>query len=287
MSGIDEQGQLTRIDYGDRVYFDSVLGWAGTTYPIGTADMPSSVIADTIAICAARHVNKINVTGTLTIGTGIAQDLVGHNCILTGQTAGLAYVRDFSGYLEVDAMIGGTLDIYADAADIQINGDCTAGTINIYGNARVTGAGGGVAINNYTLNVSADNRVAGKLQIAETTIDLNQGAASYDLFTGTDQDVVVENLVIRTPNIVAGGALTNISIQTDDATPQVFITAVQGAVANLTAEAQLSWAPADGITLIKVGKKIRLTIGGGAHGAAYVCDVIALCRAVVSGGYLA
>ncbi|MBU0778337.1 hypothetical protein KKF82_08780, partial [Patescibacteria group bacterium] len=71
-----------------------------------------------------------------------------------GQTAGAAYVRDFKGYLEIDAMVGGTLDIYADAANIQINADCTGGTINIYGNARVTGAGGGVTINNYTVNTT-------------------------------------------------------------------------------------------------------------------------------------
>ncbi len=127
----------------------------------------------------------------------------------------------------------------------------------------------------------------GKAQIAATTIDLNQAAATYDLFTGTTQDVIVEKLVIRMPDIVGGGALTSISIQTDDTTPLVFITAAEGAVANLVAEAQLSWAPAGGIALIKVGTKIRLTIAGGAHGIAYVCDVEVLCRAVVAGGNLA
>jgi len=129
-------------------------------------------------------------------------------------------------------------------------------------------------------------RVMGRLQIAATTIDLNQVVGTYDLFTGTTQDVVVERLVIRMPNIVAGGALTSISIQTDDTTPQVFISAADGAVANLTAEAQLAWT---GAILIDAGTgaKIRLTIAGGAHGVAYVCDVIAECRAVISGGYLA
>ena len=137
------------------------------------------------------------------------------------------------------------------------------------------------------INAINEATLIGKSQIAPTTIDLDQAAATYDLFTGTTQDVIVEGLVIRTPNIVCGGALTSIYIQTDDATPQIFITAVEGAVANLTAEAQLSWAPASGIALIKVGKKIQLTIAGGAHGVAYVCDVVARCRSVVSGGYLA
>ena len=157
----DKEGQLKRIDYGDRIFFDSVTGIAGVIYPIGTAAMPSSVIANVITLCAAMNINKINVTGTLTIGAGIAQDLVGHNSILTGQTAGAAYVRGFDGYLEIDAMIGGTLDIYADAAYIQINANCDApSVINIYGNARVTVVGAPTAtINDYTKETQLDDLV--------------------------------------------------------------------------------------------------------------------------------
>lgn len=124
----------------------------------------------------------------------------------------------------------------------------------------------------------------GKAQEAATTIDLNQGVASYDLFTGTDQVVILESLSIKMPTGAAGGALTSISIQTDDATPGVIIDATNGAVANLTSEADLSWT---GALYITVGTKIQLTIGGGAHGAGYVCNVTAKCRAIVLGGYLA
>ena len=87
------------------------------------------------------------------------------------------------------------------------------------------------------------------------------------------------------PALAAGGALTSISIQTDDATAQVFFTAVQGAVANLTSEAQLGWT---GAVLLDAGTlaKVRLTIAGGATGVAYVCDVVCEYRAVVSGGTL-
>ena len=137
-------------------------------------------------------------------------------------------------------------------------------------------------------NIPADTdpKVMGRLQIKATTIDLNQIAGTYDLFTATTQDVVVEKLVLRCPAAAAGGALTSISIQTDDATAQVFISSVQGAVANLTSEAQLAWT---GAVLLDAGTsaKIRLTIAGGATGVAYVCDAVAECRAVVAGGYLA
>jgi len=129
-------------------------------------------------------------------------------------------------------------------------------------------------------------KALGKLQLAATTIDLRQAAASYDLFTCTTQDVILEKLVIRLPNInVADDAtITSISIQTDDTTAQVLISAVTGAKANLTAEAQLGWT---GVALIKVGTKIQVTIAGGAADASTVCDVVAECRAVVAGGYLA
>ncbi|MBA7610102.1 hypothetical protein ES703_17307 [subsurface metagenome] len=74
------------------------------------------------------------------------------NLILTAQDGGVCLVRGFKGTLEIDAMTAGTLNVYANGADITINADCTGGTINIYGNANVTGAGGGVTINNYTLD---------------------------------------------------------------------------------------------------------------------------------------
>lgn len=118
-----------------------------------------------------------------------------------------------------------------------------------------------------------------------TTIDLNQAAATYDLFTGTAQVVMLESLVIR----MSGGALaapfTYFSIQTDDATPQVIIDPIAGAVANLTNEAQLGWISPPPI-YIKVGKKIQLTIAVAFGGTARVCDVVAEYRAVVEGGTL-
>ena len=126
----------------------------------------------------------------------------------------------------------------------------------------------------------------GTLQIAATTEDLNQAASTYDLFTGTTQAVMLEKLVFALPNVnVADDVnITYITIQTDHATPQVIFNSTTGAKANLTAEAQLSWT---GATYIPVGKKIQLTIAGGAADAATVCNITAQYRAVVAGGTLA
>ena len=122
-------------------------------------------------------------------------------------------------------------------------------------------------------------------QVCATTEDLDQVAATYDLFTGTTQDVVIESLLIRLPNVdVSDDAIiTSISIQTNDVTPGVFISAASGAKANLTAEAEFGWT---GTKLLKVAKKIQLTIAGGAADAPTVCDIICTYRAVATGGHL-
>jgi len=129
-----------------------------------------------------------------------------------------------------------------------------------------------------------DTKAMGRLQIVTTTSDLNRSAATYDVLTGTTQAVVLEKLNVKMPTGAAGGSVTSIAIVTDDATPATIISATDGAVANLTSEADLAWT---GALLINVGTKIRLTIAGGAHGSEYLTTIIAQCRAVVNGGYLA
>ncbi len=124
----------------------------------------------------------------------------------------------------------------------------------------------------------------GQVQIVQTTESLDQAAASYDLLTGTTQPVILEGLSFKLPTGAAGGAITSISIQTDDATPGVIISSSLGAVANLTSEAELSWT---GCLLVNVGTKIQLTIAGGAHGSAYTATITAKYRSVVAGGTLA
>ena len=123
----------------------------------------------------------------------------------------------------------------------------------------------------------------GKAQIAAATIDLNVGAGTYDLFTGATQAVILESLNIKLPTGAPGGTLASISIQTDDVTPGVIIDVAAGDIANLTSEADLGWV---GTLYITVATKIQITYVGAA-GAAYVCNVTAKYRAVVSGGSLA
>ena len=139
-----------------------------------------------------------------------------------------------------------------------------------------------------TLQSYLDSLLAAAALVKSTTIDLNQIAGTYDLFVGTSQSVLLMSLVIRMTNGAVAGAVTGITIQTNDNTPQVIIPASLGLVVNLTDQAQLAWHEADGgPVLIAVGKKIQLTIVGGAAGVARVCEVVATYRVEVAGGSLA
>jgi len=274
---IDEEGRLTRIDYGDRVYYDATRGIAGTTFPIGTAGMPSSVIANVLAICVARNIKTIDILGLVTFAaamdgycihghrhetvadfislggqtmdgaiirkapvtgaqgaggfltledciiyaltdfTGIANscdiylsmslldggyadfskcnsvhsDLTvtvngparasfkecSGNCTFTAQDDGVLYIRGFKGTLVIDTMTGGTCSIYANGADITINNTCNGGTINIYGDARVTDdSAAGCTVNDYTTNT----KLAGEA-VVNGTESLNWNAAEQNL----------------------------------------------------------------------------------------------------------
>ncbi len=124
----------------------------------------------------------------------------------------------------------------------------------------------------------------GNLQPIETTIDLNQAAATYTLLTGSTQDVTLEKLTFRMPNVdISGGSLTSISIHTDDVTPAMIFDTTDGALSNLTEEANLGWT---GSMSIPVGTLLQLSIAGGVSGVACVCNITAQYRANVEGGVL-
>jgi len=124
-----------------------------------------------------------------------------------------------------------------------------------------------------------------KSTLKSTTINLQQAADDYDLFTGTAQDVLITKLVFALPavNVADDSAITSISIQTNNSTPQTFISSTSGAKANLTASAQLAWT---GAIILAATKKIQLTINGGTADASTLCKVTVEYIPITAGGYL-
>ncbi|MBA7485441.1 hypothetical protein ES707_20987 [subsurface metagenome] len=139
-------------------------------------------LAVSVGVSDFDHCTSIHGVITVTVGapTRLSFKKFSGGMILTLQTGGAALVRGISGYLEVDEMTGGTLDIYADAAEIQINANCTGGTINIYGIARVTDNSGATAVHDYTINTT-QLHVMDFWSEGLEEVQLGAGAATIDL----------------------------------------------------------------------------------------------------------
>lgn len=122
--------------------------------------------------------------------------------------------------------------------------------------------------------------------IQATTIDLNQLAGDYDLYTATGGYIFVERFALTLPNVDCSddAVITSISVQTDTSPAVTLISATAGTKASLTANA--SFAYATPFTL-PTGNKIQLTIAGGAADAATVCTVVCRYSPVIPGAYLA
>ena len=106
-----------------------------------------------------------------------------------------------------------------------------------------------------------------------TTVDLNQVAGDYDLFTAPASSVQILEFGLIIPADLTGtaaGSLTAISVQSTDTSPVEFISATTGAKSNLTADKHLLYTGAE---VVAGTKKIQLTIVGGATTAAQVCNV--------------
>ena len=116
--------------------------------------------------------------------------------------------------------------------------------------------------------------------------DLQQAAATYDLWEATVGAVYCETLSITLPNVDCSDdvSLTSISIQTDMAIPDVILSAADGAKANLTPLASFTYSgPAFPLTL---GNKIQLTIAGGAADDPTSCLIRVRYRAITPLAYL-
>jgi len=123
--------------------------------------------------------------------------------------------------------------------------------------------------------------IPGDSNIALATVSLNQVAGSYTCFTASG-DLFIDAVLIRIPDdLHAVETFTGISVETDDATPIVILSQANGVKANLTGNyVELYRGP----SLTATGKKLNLTIYGGAAGA-HSAYVTAYWRPVASGSY--
>lgn len=119
------------------------------------------------------------------------------------------------------------------------------------------------------------------LPIKEVTLNLAQAAAAYDIVTATGDLIIVDYTIYVT---TVGATFDSVSIQTNDTTPQILMTAVEGAVANLTALANIQPANQGKSFRLSNGKKIQFTIAG-ATGTGAI-KIALLYRPITDGAFI-
>lgn len=236
-------------------------------------------------------------------GTDIGDDLDAYNCLIdhlgistscwlyncygetanfySNNTSGTFYFVNFSGWLQLSSITHVSKPgVYIWSSDAFVYVAASTTYINLYVYGSITVVNGSASANVSIIDHNYTIRRKSK------TIDLNQAAGTYDLFTGAFAgENIIKSVSFKVSSGAVGGALTSISIQTNDATPYTFISAAEGAVANLTSEANISWASGGAICVLNASKKIQLTIGGGAHGVSKICTVFVEYEGI-NGGYL-
>lgn len=280
-------GQAITGAYFEGANVTGISSGVGATFRC--CDIGTSTIAE-------ADFEDCSFVGDITTITGGNYNL--HNCIdaLPGTSTNPVFILTANTELGIRGWAGGIqLNSIAATNNIAIDGsgrvvlhtDCVGGTLILRGAIKLTDN----VVGGWTGTLTDSEKLigytgVGQLQIAATTEDLHQAASTYDLFTGTTQAVVLEKLVLALPNVNVSddATITYITVQTDHSTAQVIFNSTTGAKANLTAEAQLSW---NGAIYIPTGKKIQLTIAGGAADAEAICNITAQYRAVVAGGKLA
>lgn len=95
--------------------------------------------------------------------------------------------------------------------------------------------------------------------IKEFTANLAQAANTYDLCTASGGGVYIRNISVYVAT--AGATFTSVSIQTNQTNATTLMSAVEGAVANLTAQKVVVLALARPVYLAS-GQKLQYTIVG-------------------------
>lgn len=103
-------------------------------------------------------------------------------------------------------------------------------------------------------------------RMSEFAINPAQAAGSYTVCTASG-DIAIKSAYVYIANACTG--LTSVAIQSNSTTPNIIMTAAQGAVASLTADRTIALTAANlQPWTLRAGRSIRFTIvGTGAAGA--------------------
>ena len=193
----------------DGVYFDEILGSAGTALPIGTATSPVTNLADALTIMTARKLKKLYLAGTgahaITLTDGINIQIVGNAEYAVTINAGATVIIGSDLLCKSFTNTTGTPTINGNLTSMTTI-STTTGTITVWGNAyagtttTMSGAAG-------TLTVYGDAKLMGDVTTSNATAAITIGG---NAFFGHDYQGTAGTLningncqVVNTINIVA------------------------------------------------------------------------------------
>lgn len=140
------------VNLPDGVYLDTISGFAGTAWPIGSPGRPALTLADALTIAAARNLSKLYLVGdgahTLTLTNGFSMRIEG-NPEYAITIPALATVL-----IESDLVC----DQLTNNGDIQIDGTLTTGLLDNLG-------AGGIYIDGDTEATAITNSAGGDITV--------------------------------------------------------------------------------------------------------------------------
>lgn len=132
------------------------------------------------------------------------------------------------------------------------------------GLGAITSTANTIATNVSTVSTNVDTAnvaLVSAERVTQFTLNLAQAAATYDICTATGGPVLIDVLQSVVYVATAGSVLTSVAISTNQTNNTDLLTAVEGAVAGLTAQKVVAKARTAGIYLA-TGQKMQFTIVG-------------------------
>ena len=223
----------------DGVYFDELLGAAGTAYPIGLPATPVSNLADALLIMTARNLKKLYLAGTgahaITLTTGINIQIVGNAEYAVTITAGATVTigsdllcKSFTNTTGTPTINGnltsmttistttGTITVWGNAYAGTTTDVTNSGTLTVYGNAVFIGIvsvqTGGITVNGNaffgwyngnsgTLTINGNFETVGSLNNTASTVVIKKNCKISNNLASAQGNITI------TGNCEVGGTI--------------------------------------------------------------------------------
>lgn len=186
------------LEYHGVVAIDTVGGVSGTAWNIGTHDNPVNNLADALTIANARDIDRLDITGSLTITTG--QDISGYTLIADrslGNTvtvnSGAITAGTYFENLTVSGTMNGSVRYTTSVLGAINNFDGGAKNCLITENITITGTGA-----NYLTDCDiyvSDHTAHKEISVGDTSLNIIRCRGNFKITDKTSANTLAIDLV--------------------------------------------------------------------------------------------